>query len=87
MQVSTSGLIEKQYTDITLYVPKEAVSAYQSADVWKNFWDIQGIEVTDILRTETTKQIPAGIFDLNGRKLREPRKGVNIINGKKVMVK
>lgn len=33
---------------MTLYVPLGSLSAYQTADVWKNFWDIQEFDVTGI---------------------------------------
>lgn len=72
--------------DLILYVPQEAVSAYQAADVWKNFWDIRGIDVTGIQNIKTTKQTPTVIYDMNGRKLTETKKGLNIINGKKILI-
>ena len=42
------NFIESQYIDMTLYVPLGSLSAYQTADVWKNFWDIQEFDVTGI---------------------------------------
>lgn len=77
----------KQYMELTIYVPREAVSAYQAADVWKNFWDIQGIDVTGIQNIETKENAPTVIYDLQGRKLKIPQRGINIINGKKILVK
>ena len=72
----------------TLYVPTEAVEKYQATDPWKNFTDIQGVDMSGI------KGIKADVdarqntyYDLNGRKLNGPKTGLNIINGKKVMVK
>ena len=33
------------------------------------------------------KDVNVGIRDLNGVRLSEPKKGINIINGKKVVIK
>lgn len=85
--VGKGNFTNKQFMDMVVYVPREAVSAYQSADTWKNFWDIQGIDVTGIQSIETTKQTPTAIYDLQGRKLTKPKKGINIIGGKKILVK
>jgi len=43
---------------------------------------IENVE-TDGLRQNTIE----GIFNLNGQRLFAPRKGLNIINGKKVIIK
>lgn len=32
---------ELQYVNTTIFVPKGTLTAYQTADVWKDFWDIQ----------------------------------------------
>lgn len=76
------------YRNATLYVPKESVEAYQTTAPWKYFTNIQGIDVSGI------KDVKADVdarqntcYDLNGRKLNGPKTGLNIINGKKVMVK
>lgn len=87
LELRTSSFTNEQYMDVILYVPKEAVSAYQSAANWGNFWNIQGIDVTGIQRIEATKQTPTAIYDLQGRKLTKPKKGINIIGGKKILVK
>jgi hypothetical protein len=38
-------------------------------------------------REGTVKGALEGIFNLNGQRLSAPRKGLNIINGKKVLIK
>lgn len=71
-----------QYMDITLYVPEEAISAYKEATGWKNFWNIEAVseETTGIEAAETaSEEAPAAIYDLQGRRLDDPQKGVNII--------
>ena len=36
---------------------------------------------------EVSREVVEGIFDLQGRRLAQPQKGINIINGKKVVIK
>ena len=38
---SGNNFTDQQYVYTTIFVPKGALNAYQTADVWKNFWDIQ----------------------------------------------
>lgn len=78
----------KQYMDVVLYVPQEAIPTYQTADNWKNFWDIKAVESTGVEDVEIYyANKSTDIYDLQGRQLRKPQKGINIINGKKVLVK
>ena len=69
-----------------LSVPDGTTSIYQQANQWKEFFFIESIPagLQDIF---LENQESATIYDLNGRKMKEPHKGFNIINGKKVMVK
>lgn len=85
--LDTPNFTNKQYMDVTLYVPKDAISAYQTAGEWKNFWDIQAVETAGIdnVKTAPTRK-SSTIYNLQGRKLRVPQKGINIINGKKVLI-
>ena len=43
-----------------------------------------GTSINDINAEQNTNHI---VYDLNGRKLKTLKKGVNIVNGKKVLVK
>lgn len=78
----------KQYINVNVYVPKGSLAAYQTADVWKNFWNIQeyspetGIESITVDNGQKNR-----VYDLQGRKLETPQHGINIINGKKVLIK
>lgn len=70
----------------TLYVPVGTSSAYASDEVWKNFLIKEGVpnaikDITVDPNGEST------IFNLQGQRLAQPQKGINIINGKKVLVK
>lgn len=42
---------------------------------------------TDIRTIDTEDSKPAVIYDINGCKLNIPKKGLNVINGQKVIVK
>lgn len=80
----------KQYA----YILKEGVAgitAYQSGDA--NHEEAE--EMTKVIRTYLTGindikfdgSVPVVIYDVEGHKLDKPQKGINIINGKKVLVK
>lgn len=72
----------------TLYVPKGTKFAYKASNSWKDFRNIVEGTPTSITRGTSDKQTPnAPIYDLNGRRLSEPQKGINIIEGKKVLIK
>lgn len=84
---TTLGLWGNQLDSITLYVPEEAVSAYQAATCWRDFPNIVAIDAAGIGALTVTEEVsPSVIFDLQGRRLRGKQKGLNIISGKKVLV-
>ncbi|MCM1309467.1 MAG: hypothetical protein NC301_00390 [Bacteroides sp.] len=66
----------------------DGLHAYSAADAG-SIWGIMaqdgldGIEAPEV----AAKAVVEGIFDLQGRRLSAPVKGINIINGKKVLVK
>jgi len=79
---------DRIYKEVTLYVPEEALEAYRNADGWKNFKNIKGFDPTGINGIEADGKDRRDVYyDLNGHRLSAPRKGLNIINGKKVIVK
>lgn len=87
-----SANMDKYYYDIyqnaTLYVPNEALNAYRNAEYWKYFQNIKGFAPTGIIGIEADGNGRREVYyDLNGRRLNAPRKGLNIINGKKVIIK
>lgn len=75
------------YSRATLYVPIGTADLYRTADCWKNFASIEEFDPAGI------KDIPADadgavvIYDLQGHRLAKPQRGLNIINGKKVLMK
>lgn len=85
---SYSPFENNHYMTLNVYVPQGSLSAYQKADIWKNFWNLQegtptGIENIKYSNGNTDDKY----YDLRGNGLSAPKKGLNIINGKKVMVK
>ena len=71
-----------------LYVPEGSKDAYSQSPIWKNFTIIEGTETTGITKIPTSiTQQPTSVFNLSGQSLTAPQKGLNIINGKKVVVK
>lgn len=73
----------KQYLNVTLYVPKGSLSAYQNADGWINFWDIRegdGSEESGIEEDRiSSERQEIGRYDIQGRKVSEDYKGFVII--------
>jgi hypothetical protein len=73
----------------TLHVPANALRAYRKTWPWSDFKDIvaigedpdaiKGIKQSDDSKTE--------YYDLTGRRVYQPQKGLYIKNGKKVMMK
>ena len=72
----------------TLHVPATSINAYKAAEPWKNFKNIvEYIDPSVIQGISLEMDAKTPIYDLNGRRLTEPAKGLNIIGGKKVVVK
>ena len=65
-------------TSTTLYVPSASLTAYQSADVWKDFFAVKDLSTTGISMTTATDSV-RDIYDLSGRKTSKPVKGLNIV--------
>ena len=69
-------------------MPTGCKAAYQVADHWKNFTniveeDLSGIKTLVVSREEEN----APYYDLQGRKVEHPSKGIYIHGGKKVLIK
>lgn len=75
------------YNSAILYVRKGRVNKFKSTNGWKNFRNIREIDATPIPNVKELTNSDAPIYNLNGQRLDKPHKGINIINGKKVIVK
>lgn len=88
LRTYSDAFTNSQYLNLNVYVPQGSLSAYQNADVWKDFWNLQEGAPTGI---ESVKNITPNAkncyYDLRGNRLSAPKRGLNIINGKKVIVK
>ena len=76
----------------TLHVPTGCKEAYASTKPWSNFTNIVEEDLSGIKEMEVKSHGGAAYYNLNGRRVTEPQRGVNIIrysNGtsKKVLVK
>lgn len=76
------------YLRATLYVPTGTKSRYESTAGWKVFKYIEEYDPTGIIEVNSNqKQDTSCIYNLNGKRMKTPQKGINIINGQKVIVK
>lgn len=87
------------YKKVTLYVPRDAVDKFQKHRVWGMAKEVLPIEDTEfayladteldaVNEVETSSTaMPHRIYSPTGVKLNRPIKGLNIVDGKKVMVK
>lgn len=82
-----SDFTNGQYLNTQLYVPAGSLPSYQSEIPWKYFWNISEFESTDIHNVTIDGKGKDIIYDLQGNKLLTPQKGLNIINGKKILKK
>jgi hypothetical protein len=75
------------FYNATLYVPVGTIDKYKAKNGWKDFAYIVEGTPTGIKVIENTQNKNATVYDMNGVRLSEPKKGINIINGQKVIVK
>lgn len=78
---------QNTFNNATLYVPKGTINKYKATNGWMDFVFIEEGIPAEINAIENTKDNKAVIYDLNGVRLSEPKKGINIINGRKYVKK
>jgi len=78
-----------------LFVPKNSIDAYKNADVWRNFFLIEGT-TTGIINNIYNKTENVDVYTIDGIKrlskanineINALPKGIYIINGKKIVIK
>lgn len=84
-------IFNTQVTDGVLHVRTELLEEYKTISPWNLFMEIVPLTDNDPNPTgiknivnEKNKTIP---YDLKGNRLEKPKKGINIVNGKKIIVK
>ena len=78
---------QNTFNNATQYVPTGTIEKYKATQGWKDFTFIEESDATGINVVENAKSNNTTIYDLNGVRQSEPKKGINIVNGKKVVVK
>ena len=78
--VGSNNFTNAHFINSTVYVPQGALEAYQTADVWKNFWDIQELGATDEPDTETKKcAMPVISYENGALTITSATEGANFI--------
>ena len=90
LPVIGSSIFMDTYYKATLHVPASSVDAYRNAEQWNEFPNIVALTdeemgVEDVMVQMDGKE--SAIYDLNGRKVAQPTKGIYIQNGKKHVVR
>lgn len=69
------------FVEATLYVPKGCVGTYQTAEVWKKFFEIKEYDENAAISPVITDESVSitKILDINGQPQSHPQKGLNII--------
>lgn len=83
---NSSAFSNDHYKTVNVYVPQEALAAYQSTFIWKNFLNLQAFDPAGIDPAKATDG-KATYYDLRGYRLTAPKRGLNIVDGKKVFIK
>ena len=74
--------------DATLHVPAAAIEAYRKVAPWNNFGTIVALTATPVESiSNEAENAPTTYYDLQGRKVMNPTRGIYLMNGKKVLVK
>lgn len=72
-----------------LIVPEGSEEAYMNAPIWQHFTTIVGKPlssgIVSLMGSDSNQ--PTVVYDLSGKRFPAPQKGLNIVNGKKVVVK
>lgn len=86
---ASSNIFSDIYSKAALYVPLGCKNKYEGISPWNKFHNIVEMDYTDIdeIKFEDENGKKKNIYDLNGRVVVNPTRGIHIIDGKKVMIK
>ena len=90
--INTSTFSDNTFYNATLYVPVGTIDKYKATEGWKKFVFIEEGEPSGISKIKGADVSETRRFTLDGKEIKNSRKGINIIqtkNGKtqKVVVK
>lgn len=91
--MASAATFENCYIEFTtLHVPAVSLENYKNTEPWSNFKEIVPIDDSEIPETSISKTVleerqDVQVFDIYGRRLSKLSKGVNIFDGKKVLIK
>ena len=77
----------------TLHVPASLVDSYKATAPWSGFGNVVPLTEDDnlsgvsVVNSDTSFNTATPVYNLSGQRLMVPQKGINIVNGKKVVVK
>lgn len=67
-------------SNCTLFVPAESIEAYKANEWWSGFKEIKSLEeYTPVETVKASAAAVSSVYNVNGTKLAEPTKGLNII--------
>lgn len=78
---------DRIYTQAKLFVPIDAIDKYKNTSPWNlfsNILDLSQSGIDNVILDNNNFDI---IYNIMGHKLAYPQRGVNIINGRKVLVR
>lgn len=75
------------YDNAILYVPKGTKALYEKTEGWNLFKNIVEYDSSTYIRSVKSDESNTSIYSLSGQRLTTPHKGINIIGGKKFVMK
>ena len=84
---NTDIFTDAVYDNAILYIPNGTKTIYDKREPWNVFFYIVEMDFTGIDEVKSENVKFKTIYDLQGRRVENPTKGIYIIDGKKVLVK
>ena len=84
---SPFGFDDSIFENCTVHVPAGALANYKNDSGWGQFMNIVEDVATSISAIDHSTTTAGKCYNLNGQRVNAPVKGINIVGGKKVLVK